>query len=87
MYPPLKNPTAYIAIIGNPNRNSYVLRTKLPGEDPRTIDIDIPEEKIIIVKSHKYKLRTYLQKPVLPGTLKSSFTKENNLLELCVRQK
>ena len=34
--------------IGNPNRNSYVLRTKLPDEDPRTIDIDIPDLHNII---------------------------------------
>ena len=73
--------------IGNPNRNSYVLRAILTDEDPRTIDIDIPDENKIIVNSHKYKLRAYLQKPVLPGTIKSSFTKENNELEICLRQK
>ena len=73
--------------IGNPNRNSYVLRVKFPKEDPRTIDIDIADDTKIIVNSHKYKLRAYFQKPVLPSTLKSSFTRENDELELCVRQK
>ena len=67
------------------SKNSYVLRVKLPREDPRTIDLDVLDCKIIMF-SHKYKMRVYFPRKIVEGTCKSSFVNESGLLEVVLRQ-
>ena len=72
---------------GGFSRKLFLLKIKLPEEDPRTIDIDLQEEaNQVIIYSHKYKLRAYFHKPISMASVKSSFTKESQMLELIVRQ-
>ena len=67
------------------SKSSYVLRVKLPREDPRTIDLDVHDCKIIMF-SHKYKMRVYFPRKIVEGTCKSSFVNESGLLEVVLRQ-
>ena len=69
----------------NPIKKYFVVRAKLDQEDPRTIDIDI-QETCLIVFSHRYKLRCYFPKPVEVNSLKSSYLKENDTMEIIIRQ-
>ena len=69
----------------NPIKKYFVVRAKLDQEDPRTIDIDI-QETCLIVFSHRYKLRCYFPKPVDTNSLKSSYLKENDTMEIIIRQ-
>ena len=69
----------------NPIKKYFVVRAKLDQEDPRTIDIDI-QETCLIVFSHRYKLRCYFPKPVDTNSLKSSYLKENDTMEVIIRQ-
>lgn len=73
-------------VFGGGSRKMYVIRAKLFEEDPRTIDIDVQETKLIMF-SHKYKMRAYFTKPVLTTNAKSAFIKNDHLLEVIVRQK
>ena len=73
--------------IFNPkNKHYFVVRAKLTQEDPRTIDIDV-KENCLIMFSHRYKMRCYFPKPVDCGSVKSSFMKENDTMEVIIRQK
>ena len=67
------------------NKKFFVVRAKLDQEDPRTIDIDI-QETCLIVFSHRYKMRCYFPKPVDVNSLKSSYLKENDSMEIVIRQ-
>ena len=69
----------------NPIKKYFVVRAKLDQEDPRTIDIDI-QETCLVVFSHRYKLRCYFPKPVDVNSLKSSYLKENDTMEIIIRQ-
>jgi hypothetical protein len=72
----------------NGNKKNYlVLRVKLPKEDPKTIDVDVQEDSKVFIFSHKYKLRTFLPKPVLTQSIKTSFTMETEMLEVVMRHK
>lgn len=67
------------------SKTSYVLRVVLPREDPKTIDLDVHDSKLIMF-SHKYKMRVYFPKKIVVGSCKSSFVKESNMLEVILRQ-
>ena len=69
----------------NPIKKYFVVRAKFDQEDPRTIDIDI-QETCLVVFSHRYKLRCYFPKPVDVNSLKSSYLKENDTMEIIIRQ-
>ncbi len=72
-------------IFAEAKNSYYILRVELPNEDPKTIDIDVHGDKIIVY-SHQYKLRTYFPRHVSPTSTKSKFYKDKNLLEVSVRQ-
>ena len=67
------------------SKTSYVLRVVLPREDPKTIDLDVHDSKLIMF-SHKYRMRVYFPKKIVVGSCKSSFVKESNMLEVILRQ-
>lgn len=71
---------------GGRNRKMYVIRATLYQEDPKTVDIEVQDTKMIMF-SHKYKMRVYFTKPVLTTNAKSTFIKDDHLLEIVVRQK
>ena len=69
------------------NPKSFILKAIFPNEDPKTIDIDLPNENMVIIYSHKFKFRTYFDQKVLPGSIKSSFLKQKSELEIIIKQK
>lgn len=61
-----------------------VIRLVMPQEDPKTVDVDVQQDKMIVY-SHRYKMRCHFQKHVVVGSAKTSFLKEKHLLEVVIR--
>jgi hypothetical protein len=65
-------------------KKSYIWRIELQDEDPKTIDIDLRQDKFIMY-SHKYKLRGWFNEAVNVESAKTKFFTDKHQLELRLR--
>jgi hypothetical protein len=65
-----------------------VVRMQLPEEDSKTIDVQVTEGgTLLLVYSHRYKLRWFLPKAVVDGSQKATWDGETCELTIIVRPK
>lgn len=74
-----------LEIFNSGGKNYYCCKVHIPGEDPRTIDLDVQDNSFYLY-THQYKLRAYFGKPVQPKSTKATFIHEKSVLEIRVAQ-
>jgi len=64
-----------------PDKNHLVMTIKLPGEDKRTIDLEVNAEKIILF-SHQYRARAYWSKRVVASAAQAEWDPDKGELRV-----
>ncbi len=76
----------WAALEHNPAKTFAVIRVKLPGEDVKTVDVDVKNSSSVAVFSRSFKSWTFLPRKVNPGGSQSAtWDSEKQELTVVVR--